>query len=555
MTTLNYTAHVNLFFILLTVTIAGSDTKFRDSTVNYKRFSTEVCSLESPVSCPTWSYCNITRRCQCYQLNRWILCDEKKNVGKIQTCVCLTFNNVSKVTEIGNCLLTCSWDYSLFTNMLYNVLPKNITQLNKIMCEKHSRTGTLCGKCISNTYRQAYSYNMTCVPCNGSWINALKYVVSAFLPLTIFYFLLLFFSFNIHTSKLQGFVLFSQAVSFPIVARTFIPSSRQNNIEFKIFQFIQGFYGIWNLDFFRLFNHSICFKMSSLNVLLLDYLAAVYPFFLIILTYILTVCSGRSCRSISRRCLKPAFLFKKKFMNNWNINHSILDTFITFTILSCLKVSSVCMDLLVPVVTYNIKSKQSRLTLYYDSSISYFSKEHLPYALVGVTMALIFIVFPFFTLIMFPLKAFQSCLNRLPNKWQIVARLVLDSAQGCYKNGTEPGTRDWRWYASMPYLYRFITLIIISMSSNIVVVSYFAIAIPLLTVFNIIVEPYKNNYRHIGTHFIISFLFIGLFTMLEISTFMLQFTNKSHTSFITFPYITFFSLSFMYFLYVIIPCK
>ena len=233
-------------------------------------------------------------------------------------------------------------------------------------------------------------------------------------------------------------------------------TSEQTSIEFRTLQFIHGFYGIWSLDFFRLFDHGICFKIRSLNVLLLDYLVAVYPFILIILTYILTVCCGSFLCSYSRSCLKPALVFKRKYLKNWNIKHSILDTVMTFTILSCLKVSSVSMDLLVPVTVYNIKSKQSRQALYYDSAISYFSKEHLPYALLGVAMTLIFIVFPFFILIMFPLKAFQSCLNCLPNKWQIVTRLVLDSAQGCYKNGMEPRTRDWRWHASMPYLYRFI---------------------------------------------------------------------------------------------------
>ena len=539
---------------MLTITMAGSDPNYSsNSVVNHKISSSKVCSQDSPASCPTWSYCNNTIKCQCYKINYWILCNEKRNLGEIQTGVCLTFNNLSKVTEIGNCLVNSDWRSLLLTNHLYHTLPKNITQLNKVMCEKHSRTGTLCGECVSNTYRQAYSYNITCVPCKRRWINALKYVVSAFLPLTIFYFLILFFSLNIHTSKLQGFVTFSQVVSFPTVARTYSLASGLNNTVFRTLQFIQGFCGIWNLDFFRLFDHSICFKMSSLNVLLLDYLVAVYPFFLITLTYILTVsCYNflRSCLS----CLRPVFVFKKKFMKNRNIKHSILDTFMTFTILSCLKVSSVSMDLLVPVTVYNIKSKQSRLALYYDSSISYFSKEHLPYALLGVAMTLIFIVFPFFILIMFPLKAFQSCLNCLPNKWQIVSRLVLDSAQGCYKSGRERGTRDWRWHASMPYLYRLIVLVIISMSSDFAVVPYLAIVVLLLAVFNIIVEPYKHKYSHIATHFIISLLCMGIFIILVISTLMSQLTLSSNTNFIlSGGYIVLFALYFMYFVYLIIP--
>ena len=226
----------------------------------------------------------------------------------------------------------------------------------------------------------------------------------------------------------------------------------------------------------------------------------------------------------------------------------------TFTILSCLKVSSVSMDLLVPVTVYNIKSKQSRLALYYDSSISYFSKEHLPYALLGVAMTLIFVIFPFIILIVYPLKVFQSYLNHLPNKWQIVARVLLDSAQGCYKNGMELGTRDWHWYACMPYLCRFIALIIISLSSDFAVVPYLAIVFLLVAILYINVEPYKHKYRHITTHYIISLLYIGIFTMLVITTLLVQFTIRSNTSSITSCYIVLFALSFGYFVYIIIPC-
>ena len=59
----------------------------------------------------------------------------------------------------------------------------------------------------------------------------------------------------------------------------------------------------------------------------------------------------------------------------------------------CLKVFNVSMDLLLPVTVYNIKSNGSRPALFYDSSIPYFSKEHLPYALLAIFMTSVFVVF------------------------------------------------------------------------------------------------------------------------------------------------------------------
>ena len=100
-------------------------------------------------------------------------------------------------------------------------------------------------------------------------------------------------------------------------------------------------------------------------------------------------------------------------------------------------------------------------------------------------------------------------------------------------------------------------LVILSVASGFTVVPYLAIVVLLLAIFNIIVEPYKHNYRHIATHFIISLLFIGIFTMFEIGMSMpvhFTFTFGLNTSSImTSVYLVLFALTFMYFVYVIFP--
>ena len=32
--------------------------------------------------------------------------------------------------------------------------------------------------------------------------------------------------------------------------------------------------------------------------------------------------------------------------------------------------------------------------------------------------------------------------------------VFMDSFQGCYKDGTEPGTRDCRWFSAVPFIIR-----------------------------------------------------------------------------------------------------
>ncbi len=40
---------------------------------------------------------------------------------------------------------------------------------------------------------RAYSYSMTCTACTGDGTNALKYILVAFMPLTLFYVVILIF--------------------------------------------------------------------------------------------------------------------------------------------------------------------------------------------------------------------------------------------------------------------------------------------------------------------------------------------------------------------------
>ena len=210
---------------------------------------TNYCNSSLPTSCPSWSFCNTTGICQCYQFNYLFLCQPQENSGGYMSCNCLTFDSLHNITEAGSCILKCELYNPIADNPIYMALPRNITQLNKDMCGRFSRTGTLCGKCIENTYTQVYSYNLTCIPCDGHWINVLKYVTSAFAPLTLFYILILLCSTNLHSSRLQGFVLFAQVICIPILPRITILNALGTEPLFKIAQCINAFYGIWSLDF------------------------------------------------------------------------------------------------------------------------------------------------------------------------------------------------------------------------------------------------------------------------------------------------------------------
>jgi len=69
----------------------------------------------------------------------------------------------------------------------------------------------------------------------------------------------------------------------------------------------------------------------------------------------------------------------------------------------------------------------------------------------------------------------------------------MDVFQGCFKDGTEPGTRDLRWFSSVFFVIR-ILIHIIEMHGMIFV--YLSILFTILLNILVFLNPYKSKYSH-----------------------------------------------------------
>ena len=69
-------------------------------------------------------------------------------------------------------------------------LPRNFTMSqiyeDSRLCSFYNRKGQLCGECAENYTLPGYSYYLGCVKCNDYNNGWIKFIVAAFLPLTIF---------------------------------------------------------------------------------------------------------------------------------------------------------------------------------------------------------------------------------------------------------------------------------------------------------------------------------------------------------------------------------
>ena len=220
-------------------------------------------------------------------------------------------------------------------------------------------------------------------------------MLAAFLPLTVFYFLILFFKINITSSYLQGFVLYCQVLAMPIMACVALIAITNKYIlnGYKIYAI---FCGIWNLDMLRSWDLGICLEITSLQTILLDLAIGVYPLLLMILTYTLIKFHDRNTRLLVY-FWKPFKAIFGVFGRNLNMRTSLIDAFATFFFLSNSKILSASFDLLTPMKIHQINST-GHMThswrLYYDATVPYFGEAHLPYAILAVAFCALFVLLP-----------------------------------------------------------------------------------------------------------------------------------------------------------------
>ena len=112
-------------------------------------------------------------------------------------------------------------------------------------------------------------------------------------------------------------------------------------------------------------------NVSTLVALALDYAIAVYPLFLITISYVLIVV-------LYDRDVRLLIYMWRQFHKAFGIfKRLVIDSFTAFFLFSYVKVLSVSSDLLMHIHVYTLDGKSSA-RLFYDPTFHYFGWRHLP---------------------------------------------------------------------------------------------------------------------------------------------------------------------------------
>ena len=395
---------------------------------------------------------------------------------KLHIGYCMTHDKESNITYMGSCPYN---NLPFHDNVTTVDLPQNASLLNKFMCNSSTvrpnnyficgqqrRQGMLCGKCEDGLGPAVMSYTHPCIQCQ--WYGLLLYLTLSFVPATILCFLIIILRINILSPPLNAVVFICQVIASLV---NFSPCSFLFYVNVhhasSLVLPVLTLYGLFNMDFFVYAVPPFCISntMFTLTAIALDYIVALYPLSLVAIIYLLIEVHDRGCWLFN--CLwKPFQRFLVRFRKTWDIKGSTISAFATLYVLSFTKVVSTSVGLIQTTdVCGTCDICYHRTHLYYNASCSLFEACHHPYVYLMLSITTIFILLPSLFIFLHSCKLFHKY-NFLKLRIMLLPHEIAKIFHQSFKDGTQEGTLDCRWFAGIYLLIRVIIASSVSLKST-----------------------------------------------------------------------------------------
>ena len=348
-------------------------------------------------------------------------------------------------------------------------LPENNSQqeLQVVMCAESNRRGLLCGDCIEGK-GIAVNFNgirPVCASCEEGLSNVgiLVWIISEWVPMLAFMFVLMLFNIDLVSGKFNSFLLFAQLLAISTI-RGDAELGPVHNAFVRIYRFL---YGMWNLDFLGLLLSPYCLAphahLNLLQTLLLHYSIGLFPLTVAITLTILERSAEKwiCCHQVDQ-CLRRMRRWKAKYSDGMSYDRA-LPAFVILGFTRFLVSSSYIL------VNQTITGEdgERKVVVWWQGSVPYGSIQHIAYFIPAIVILLVFVLLPSFLLLTLPigpqlfgrliravppLRKFQRmqtlCSNVYTDRW--VYHFV-NVFQGCYKE-------HYRSFSALYLFYRIIHL-------------------------------------------------------------------------------------------------
>ena len=349
-------------------------------------------------------------------------------------------------------------------------LPNNNSKqlLEELVCGGSKRKGLLCGDCMEGN-GIAVNFNgvrPVCTSCQEGLSNVgiLVWILSEWVPMFIFMFIVMLFNIDLVSGSFNSFLLFAQLLAFSSIRGD--DDLGPVHIAFvKIHRFL---YGMWNLDFFSVLLPPYCLipqaHLTLLQTLLLHYSIGLFPLGVTLTLTILERSAEKwiCCHRVDQ-CLRRMRRWKAKYSDGMSYDRALP----AFVILGFTRFLVSSAYILVN-QTITGEDGEVKMVVWWQGSVPYGSIQHIAYFIPAIVILLVFVLLPSFLLLTLPigpqlfgrliiavpalrhLQRMQTfCSNVYTDRW--VYHFV-NVFQGCYKE-------HLRSFSSLYLFYRIIALL------------------------------------------------------------------------------------------------
>ena len=456
-------------------------------------------------SCPPWLQPGNTSAgepsCVC-PVENWkdiLKCDDVHQQWLLAIGNCMTYSNSTLF------LARCPYDYSPVNDSKYVTLPLNGSALDSFFCASQNRQGVLCEECAEGFGVPLLTATYRCENCTEGYRGFVKYLALQFIPIAVLFLFFMLTQISVSKPPLSSFVLYCQFVALAYTTSdvSFRVLFEENAAVWTVTRVMLTLYGVWNLDFGIYLIKPFCVSSSigSLHSLALEFVSPFFSIVLIIITYSAIELHSHNFRPLV--CLwRPFNKYFARFRKSWNPRASVIDVFATFLFLSYTKLLTVSAFLLQGATVFNMTAQPSvvEVVAYFDPSVPYFGRGHLPYAVVALLILFTAALLPLLLISHLCCQAVNRCrCCRVcsPRRWQVF-HVFIEKFNGYYKDGTVEGSRDYRWVSLQPFAFRSGVFLINNQFNIPHYLVYFFRGLLFLgfSLFTAIVQPYKKQYMN-----------------------------------------------------------
>ena len=267
---------------------------------------------------------------------------------------------------------------------------------------------------------------------------------------------------------------------------------------------VLSLYQVLSLDFCQILLPSFCVnsKLKFIHITFLGYISAIYPYFLIFITWLCVELHDRNFRLLVW-LWRPFHRCFVRLRRSWDTKSDIIDAFITIFFLTYIKIFHQAVQFMLNRQVKNTEPSGKYFISYVcavDHSVDYVSKHHLSFAVPGILISLLFNFLPILLLVFYPFRFFRSFLSKHHLKF-IVLDTFMDKVYSSYRNGLD-GRRDMRSISGLYFGMAFTALIIVVLfhvvSKYIYVGQWCTIGIVLFitTLIVTIAKPYRKPWMN-----------------------------------------------------------